>query len=199
MIHEKQNAILTFWFGDDSLKPLANRKLWFGKSPDFDAAIRQRFADDLETASHGAYDDWAKTPGGALALVLLLDQFPRHVHRGEDLAFSCDELALRASQIAIARELDIKLTIVERAFLYLPFEHSEKIEVQERSVELFRTLYEETRDQDERSFITEALEYAVRHRDIIEEFGRFPHRNEILGRESTRREIEFLKKPGANF
>lgn len=198
MNHDKQNRILGFWFGDNPLKPLANAKIWFSKDPQTDEEIRFQFGDLLDEAKTGAFDDWSKTANGALALVVLCDQMPRHVYRGDPRAFEFDDRALRAAQIAIDAGLDKKMTTVERCFLYLPFEHSENLDVQKRSIELFRDLFEDAHGE-ERNFITEALEYAVRHHEIIEAFGRFPHRNEILGRESTFAEREFLKRPDSTF
>lgn len=198
MIHEKQNRILNFWFGGDPLKPLANVDVWFSKSEAVDEQIRITFEPLLDEARTGAFDDWVKTANGALALVILCDQFPRHIYRGSEEAFEYDDRALRTAQIAIDTGLDKKMTTVERCFLYLPFEHSEDLDVQTRSVELFMDLYREALDE-EKSFIEEALRYAVRHRDIIQEFGRFPHRNDILGRPSTAEEKRFLKQPGSAF
>lgn len=198
MIHEKQNRILNFWFGEDSLKPLQNKNIWFSKNPKVDEQMREMFEPCLEEAATGAFDDWAKTPNGALALVILCDQFPRMVYRGEDRAFSFDGRALRAAQIAMAHGFQHKYTVIERCFLYLPFEHSEDLETQKRSVELYRDLFEEAQG-DERTFIAEALDYAIRHHEIIAQFGRFPHRNDALGRVSSRAEREFLKRPGSAF
>ncbi len=196
--HDKQNAILDFWFGDSALNPLANQALWFSKNQATDDIIRERFEGCLLDAESGAFDDWSKTANGALALVVLCDQFPRNIYRGDERSFAFDEKALRASQIAIAHDFDKKMNVVQRCFLYLPFEHSENIDVQSRSVELFKSLMDEAHGP-ERKFIEQALDFAVRHFEIIEKFGRFPHRNELLGRESTREESEFLKRPGSFF
>jgi uncharacterized protein (DUF924 family) len=198
MTHEKQRAILNFWFGEDPLKPLANLPVWFAKNSRMDALIREQFGSMIEDAGNGAFEDWSKTADGALALVILCDQFPRNVFREEPEAFAFDHIALRAAQIAMASGLDRKMSVVERCFLYLPFEHSEDADLQKRSVELFRDLFESAQG-DEQLFIAQALDYAVRHCEIIEKFGRFPHRNEILGRSSTREEREFLKRPGSVF
>lgn len=198
MTHEKQNRILTYWFGDNPLKPLQNMKIWFAKSAAVDADIRSNFGTELEEAGTGAYDDWAKTANGALALVVLCDQFSRMVYRDDERAFAFDDVALRAAQIAIAHGFHHKYSVIERCFLYLPFEHSEDLDMQRRSVDLFRDLFEEAQG-DERKFIAEALDYAIRHHEIIAQFGRFPHRNSILGRESSQAEREFLKRPGSAF
>lgn len=199
MTHEKQYRILQFWFGEDPLKPLEHQSLWFSKQPQNDEIIRQMFGPMLDEASTGAYDDWVKTPDGALALVVLCDQFSRHIHRDDALAFASDDRALKTAQMAIEQGFDLKYTFVERCFLYLPFEHSEDLAMQERAVELFRELFRATQTEEEGRFVAEALEYAIRHRDVIARFGRFPHRNETLGRETSRVEREFLKRPGAVF
>lgn len=198
MTHEKQNLILRFWFGDDSLHPLSHNKMWFSKSPQFDSVIRQNFEGMVEEAASGAFDDWAKTPDGALALVILLDQFPRNIYRGDERAFALDDHARRIAEIALDLGHDKHLTAVERCFLYLPLEHSEDITAQERAVTLFDELARETHD-GATPLVNEALSYAIRHRDIIARFGRFPHRNEALGRRSTNDEIEFLKRSDSTF
>ena len=196
--HDKQNSILRFWFGEDSLHPLTNSKMWFSKDHALDEVIRTNFGAMLDDAGTGAFDDWARTYRGALALVILCDQFPRNIFRGEDQAFAYDQRALRASQIAVDHGFDKELNCVERCFLYLPFEHAENIDVQSQSVELFSSLLEDAQGE-ELAFINEAIRYAKRHHEIIEKFGRFPHRNEMLGRESTREEKQFLKQPGSYF
>jgi uncharacterized protein (DUF924 family) len=196
--HRKQDEILTFWFGDEALQPLARQSIWFTKDAEVDQWMREHFQSMLGEALNGAYDDWSKVSRGALALVILCDQFPRNIYRDSDQAFAYDDRALRAAQIAIDHNFDRNMTVVERCFLYLPLEHSEDIAIQERSVQLFSTL-SDTATGEEKVFIQSALDYALKHRDIIAKFGRFPHRNEILGRASTRAEIEFLKRPGSYF
>jgi uncharacterized protein (DUF924 family) len=196
--HEKQEMIWSFWFGDDSLHFLKNQRLWFSKDPKFDSAIRAIFQPLLDQASTGAFDDWVHTKVGALALILLCDQFPRNAYRDDDRAFSFDHRALRATQVAIANGFDLQLSLVERYFLYLPLEHSEDLVTQDQSVRLFDELVRLAKP-DEAGFIESARTYAVRHRDVIARFGRFPHRNEILGRSSTRDESQFLKQPDSSF
>jgi uncharacterized protein (DUF924 family) len=143
-------------------------------------------------AAQGSLANWVGTAGDCLALVLLLDQFPRNAFRGTARAFASDALALEAARLALARGYDRDMLPVERLFVYLPFEHSERLEDQVRACELTRELapFAETKD---------IYQYAVRHRDIIARFGRFPHRNEALGRPSTPEETEFLKQPGSGF
>ncbi len=181
--------ILTFWFGTpDPALPVDYRPAWFEKNEAFDAEIRRDFGAAVERAIAGELDGMADDAGGALALLLLLDQFPRNLFRGTARAFAGDARARRIAARALARGDEAQLSPRHRAFLYLPFEHSESLADQERSVALFATL------DDPLSY-----DYAVRHRDVIARFGRFPHRNAALGRSSTPEEIEFLKTPGSSF
>jgi uncharacterized protein (DUF924 family) len=198
MTHDKQKQVLDFWFGDDPLSALEKSDLWFGRDPGFDDQIRLRFADMVADGATGAFDDWAKTARGALALVLLLDQFPRNIFRGEPRAFANDVHARRIAEIAIDHGLDHHLSAIERVFLYLPLEHSEDLLAQQRAVDLYMNLVDEA-EEGEHQFVTEALAYALSHRDIIERFGRFPHRNDIVGRESNKAERDFLKTPFSAF
>jgi uncharacterized protein (DUF924 family) len=181
--------VLDFWFGP---APHAARGEWFRKDPAFDAAIRARFGDAVEAAIAGAHGDWAETPHGALARVLLLDQFTRNIYRDTPRAFAGDALALATAAGAIDAGLDRSLDRFERSFLYLPFEHAEDGAMQERSLALFSRLAQETGE-------TSALEWAEKHAAIVRRFGRYPHRNEILGRASTAEEIAFLQEPGSRF
>lgn len=172
--------VLDFWFGQD-------RKAWFGKNPAFDEEIRQRFAALYDLGATGLLADWRRTPADCLALVILLDQFPRNMFRGSARAFASDAMALDAAKHALSMRFDRDLSVDERTFLYLPFEHSESLADQEQACQLMRPLGEEL------------LSYALRHKTIIERFGRFPHRNAVLGRRSTPAEEEFLKQPGSSF
>lgn len=198
MIHAKQEQVLTFWFGDDSLNALDKQDLWFAKDDSFDEEIRTKFGDMIADAAAGAFEDWAKTARGALALVLLLDQFPRNIFRDDAMAFSCDVHARRIAEMAIDRGLDRQLSAIERVFLYLPLEHSEDLIAQQRAVSLYEGLINDAQD-GERAFVTEALAAALGHRDIIAQFGRFPARNSIIGRESTKAEQQFLKTPFSGY
>ena len=179
--------ILVFWFAGD---PSAHRPAWFQKDPDFDAGCT-RFADALAAAKRGDYDSWAETPRGALALLILLDQLSRNLHRGSAEAFAADAKARGVARAAIARGFDAGLTPPERMFLYLPFEHSEDMADQNESVRLFETLRDALGDN--------TVSYAHRHRDVIQRFGRFPHRNAVLGRISTAAELAYLAEPGSGF
>lgn len=198
MTHEKQREILDFWFGGDSLHELDRSDVWFGKATALDNQIRARFGERVESAGTGAFDDWAKTAQGALALILLLDQFPRNIYRGDAKSFAFDERARRIAENALDRGLDSKLSVIERIFLYLPFEHSEDLAAQDRAVELYTRLAADA-EPDERAIVDQALEYASLHRAIISRFGRFPHRNDLIGRETSPEEREFLKTPNSSF
>ena len=178
MSNHRAEEVLRFWFGQDP-------KRWFEKNATFDAEIRSRFLALYEELSSSA--DWLSGPRDCLARTIVLDQFPRNMFRGTPRAFAADPLALAAAKHAVAKSWDRDLLPVEKQFLYLPFEHSESLADQERACELMRTL-----DED-------LYGWALKHKVIIERFGRFPHRNEILGRESTPEEIEFLKQPGSGF
>jgi uncharacterized protein (DUF924 family) len=179
--------VLDFWFGGDAA---AQHKVWFEKNAEFDTACA-RFSDALHQAKTGALDDWAGTPRGALALIILLDQFPRNLHRGSPEAFAADAKARGIARAAVACGFDRQLAPVERIFVYLPFEHSEQLADQDESVRLFETL--------RHALGTEAVDYAYRHRDVIRRFGRFPHRNAALSRDSTEEELAYLAEPGAGF
>ena len=187
-------AILDFWFvpRPGEVAENGSRKVWFTRNDAFDADIRARFGDTLAAAVAGAYGEWCTSPHGSLARVILLDQFTRNAYRGTPRAFDGDARALATAEDAIEHRFDAALGAHERWFLYMPFQHSESLAVQERSVDLFDALARETG-------LTDPLPYPQRHRDIIRRFGRFPHRNEILGRASTAEEIAFLRERGSRF
>ncbi|QRK12130.1 DUF924 domain-containing protein [Archangium violaceum] len=186
--------ILTFWFGPPS-EPghTAPRALWFERDAAFDAECAHRFLATHEKAAAGELNAWRDEPRSALALVLLLDQFPRNLFRESPRAYASDAQAREVARHALARGLDVPLPPVWRWFFYLPFEHSEDIHDQRLAVFLFEVLAL----QDPGS--AESLEYARRHHDIIARFGRFPHRNARLGRESTPEEAAFLQEPNSSF
>jgi uncharacterized protein (DUF924 family) len=167
------------------------RKEWFRKDAAFDAAIRDRFGAEVETALAGGFADWTD-PRAALARVLLLDQFTRNIFRDSPRAFAGDKLALATAQEAIVRGDDAALNPVERRFLYLPFSHAEDASAQERAVALCTRLRDETGDGD-------PLLWAEKHAAVIRRFGRYPHRNATLGRTSTPEEITFLREAGSRF
>lgn len=182
-------AVLEFWFGTPRGR---SRVEWFRKDPAFDEELRGRFGDLHAAAARRELESWRASPEPMLALVVVLDQFSRNLYRGDARAFAQDAHALECARQAIARGDDLLLLPVERQFLYLPYEHSESLADQETGVDLMRSLdaFEETRG---------VSDWAVRHRDIVARFGRFPHRNAALGRGSTPEELEFLKQPGSGF
>ncbi len=185
--------ILTFWFGKpknaDYGKP---RQVWFQKNPEFDQQIRNHFLADYQLAAQGQLQHWKESPDSCLALILLFDQIPRNVFRGQAQAFATDNQALEAAKYAVSQGFDQQMLPVQRWFIYLPFEHSENLADQEKSVELMRQLSD---DPDSAS----PIDYAIRHWKVIQQFGRFPHRNLILGRKNTPEEQEFLQQPGSSF
>jgi len=193
--------ILTFWFGEDPAAPLARRETWFKKDPAFDAEVTARFGDSLALAPGGAMAEWWHEPESALAFIILTDQFPRNIHRDTPDAFRFDPLALHCSLTGQARGLDTALSPVMRYFFIMPLMHAESLEIQARSVAAFTALADACADapEDVRKTLESALDYAKAHRDVVERFGRFPHRNAILGRENTPAEAEYLAKPGAGF
>lgn len=193
-----QQTILDFWFGSNPEAPLQNAPKWFKKDAAFDEEIRQHFRRHIEAAGRGIYDNWRDSAKGSLAFIILTDQFPRNVYRGTPRAFAFDELALSASLDGQANDFDDQLGFVERWFFYMPMEHSEDLALQDRCVEQFEELAEQVPDELRDAF-DGALDYAERHRDVIERFGRFPHRNEVLGRKSTPEEAEYLEQPGSGF
>lgn len=190
-----------FWFGEireERSYFLDQTKLWFQKSDQTDQLIREKFETPLIDASQGKLDDWKESPQGFVSLIILLDQFPRNIYRNTKRAFEFDSQALSLSQEMIEKKWDQKLTVSERLFAYLPFEHSESLKDQEKSMELFRTLKDEAPEAIQKS-AESLIDFAQRHYDIIHRFGRFPHRNEILGRPSAPEEIEFLKQKNSSF
>ena len=191
----RPDALLTFWFGhprDDQTYYEAWHKRWFTPDPQFDATIRDSFLADYQLATQRQLMHWQEAPRSGLALIILLDQFSRNMFRGTGQAFATDPLAREVANHLINWRFDLQLLPVERSFVYLPFMHSETLADQQRSVILFRQLAQE------RSYLN-SVSFAVRHHEIIERFGRFPHRNAILGRSSTPEEEEFLTQPGSSF
>lgn len=194
-------AILNYWFGadsDDAAVVKQKSALWWSKSREIDEDIRQRFESWMMKASAGELSQWQSTPSGLLALILLTDQFPRNVYRDSPRAFAQDSKALACCLEGLDVGCDIELRPIERVFFYLPLEHAESLECQNRSVALFRRLAQSV-PSEQKPVFQEYLDYAVRHRDVIARFGRFPHRNRILGRETTTEETTFLAEPGSSF
>tara|TARA_R100000005_G_C5003701_1_gene212245 strand:+ start:1251 stop:1814 length:564 start_codon:yes stop_codon:yes gene_type:complete len=186
---DRVQEILDFWFLPEDDKDYGTpRRAWFEKNPEFDAEITTRFLDDFEKAEAGERLDWAETAKGSLALILLFDQFTRNMFRDTARAFSADGKAREIARHMIERGFYGELNKFQKQFAALPFEHSEDLEDQKLSVELFKALGD-----------AELLDYAEKHYVIIERFGRFPHRNKQLGRESTPEEKEFLTQPNSSF
>lgn len=177
-----QESVLNFWFNE--LTP----KQWWQKSSELDDMIRERFYRLHQQASAGELYHWRSTANGALAEVLVLDQFSRNMYRDHPMAFATDALALALAQTAIEKGFDTQLEPTERAFLYMPFMHSESALIHQQAVALFTALG-----------MPNNLEYEYRHKEIIDRFGRYPHRNAILGRESTQEEQVFLTQAGSHF
>ncbi|MBX3223295.1 MAG: DUF924 domain-containing protein [Labilithrix sp.] len=190
--------VLRFWLGPDGSPPLANATKWYKKDDAFDREIADRFGDTLELAARGGLDGWKTTPRGRLALVIVLDQFSRNVYRGGPRSFAQDARACDLTLAAIAGGDEASLTIVERWFLYMPLMHAEDADLQRQCVSAFERL-ERDAPEDLAKSVANSLDYAKRHAVIVERFGRFPHRNAILGRSSTPEELEFLKQPGSSF
>jgi uncharacterized protein (DUF924 family) len=186
--------VLDFWFGaPDSAEFGTQRKAWFVKDAEFDRRIVERFGPTIERALRGELDAWAQTPSGALARILLLDQFTRNAFRGDRRAFAGDAQALAAAIALVGSRQDESLPSVLRAFVYLPFEHAEGLAMQDEAIRLFTRLVARSPE------LASMLDYAHRHRLVIERFGRFPHRNTILGRRSTAEELAHIATPGTAF
>jgi uncharacterized protein (DUF924 family) len=175
--------VLDFWF-----LPLGHpdhgksREVWWSGPPEFDAEIRERFSAAFERAIDGAFDHWRQSPDGALALILLCDQFPRNMHRRSAHAFAGDGKALETARLALARSYPTAFNLTLRLFFYMPFQHSEELVDQELGCALFAAFED-----------AETMKHAIEHRDLISRFGRFPHRNDVLGRTCTEEELDYLK------
>lgn len=180
--------VLKFWFEQNG------REQWFGKEPAFDEEIRRRFGETAHLARDGKLERWVEAPHSCLALLILIDQFSRNLYRESPLAWSADVHALAIARLALEKGFEASLSDVERAFLYLPFMHSEDLADQERCVALTAPF---AGSDDE--FLEANYKSACKHRDIIARFGRFPHRNAVLGRTSTPEEVDFLKEPDSSF
>jgi uncharacterized protein (DUF924 family) len=195
------DEILAFWFKEQALSaPQIDRRMdiWFGEDPVFDEAIKAEFEDDIERASQGQLDYWADEPRGRLALILLIDQFRRNIHRGTAKAFSHDKLALKLCVEGAMEKKDKGLTPIQKVFFYMPLQHAESTKVQAKSVELFNKLAESVSPTYQETFLTVA-QFAELHKDIIDQFGRFPHRNQLLDRKNTPEEDEYLAGDSPDF
>ncbi|MBA4691055.1 DUF924 family protein [Stutzerimonas stutzeri] len=193
--------LLHWWFGQGtSATEIAAEKqrLWFGYRPQQDAEARERFGALVEQALNGDLQDWAELPEGWLALVLLLDQLPRMIHRDTPRAFAGDERAQQLVRDGLAHGGDMLLSPIQRVFIYLVLEHAENLAVQDLAVAHFTAL-RDIAAEHEQALFRDFLDYAERHREVISRFGRFPHRNAILGRDSSDSEQSFLQQPGSSF
>lgn len=204
MTSDQAPAILEFWFGKLPLDrdELEDRmSVWFAdgsKDRHVDYAIRDRFGEAMQRAASGELDAWASSPRRSLALILLLDQFPRNVYRGSARAFASDDRALQTTLTGIEQGADGALDPIERFFYYMPLQHAESLDVQEQAVTLFTRLVDDF-PAEVRSLVASSAEFARKHRDIVKRFGRFPHRNRALGRASTPEEIRYLAEGGESF
>jgi len=190
-----------FWFGvdpDDRAVAKTRASLWWSQNPATDHEIRRRFEPLLLAAEAGDLEAWRSPIENRLSLILVTDQFPRNVYRDTPDAFRFDPIARELCVEAVATRAERLLRPIERVFVYMPLEHSENIDDQRWCEALFRELTEEVAGRLRATFAG-FLDYAIRHREIVERFGRFPHRNSVLGRESTREEVEFLRQPGSSF
>ncbi len=200
---QRIDDILDFWFGSadgpiTGQLPEDQPSMWFSGGPQVDETIEERFGEDIEKALDGAYDDWADNPSGRLALILLLDQFTRNVYRGTAQAFSGDPKALSLTLDGLDQRQDVELDPIGRVFFYMPLEHAEELGHQQRCVDLMKSLTNEV-DDPRRALFKGFYDYAIDHQDIIERFGRFPHRNPLLDRPSTDEEEQFLADNDTNF
>jgi uncharacterized protein (DUF924 family) len=193
--------ILSFWFREQALSaPQIDRRMdiWFSEDAVFDHEIEKEFSDDVVAACDGKLDHWAAEPHGRLALIILIDQFRRNIHRGSAAAFSKDKLALKLCVEGAMEKKDKGLTPIERVFFYMPLQHAESKKVQAKSLELYNRLAEAVSPTYRETFLT-CAQFAELHKDIVDQFGRFPHRNVLLGRENTAEESEYLAADSPDF
>lgn len=193
--------VIEFWFGSDINDPALAKKqssLWWKKSPQTDSQIREIFAAGLQGLVSGDYNHWLENPRGRLAAIIVADQFSRNMYRDSPRAFSQDALALSWCLEGIAAGHDVQLPLICRVFFYMPLEHAESLEMQDLSLEKFTELAELAPEGDGETFAG-FVDFARRHRDVIVSFGRYPHRNSILNRQSSAAEQAYLDKPGSGF
>jgi len=197
------DRISNFWFGnlkENEIPSEEYRKRWWIKDHENDKRIKDSLGDYLNLAIKGELDDWKTTPLGTLALILLFDQFTRNIYRDTADAFSQDQEAIEISISGIKKGFDLELHPVQRIFYYMPLMHSEDMSMQEKSIESFSNLAKQfTTPEAISKMVSGSSDYALKHYVIIKRFGRYPHRNQILGRGSTQEEIEFLSQPGSSF
>jgi uncharacterized protein (DUF924 family) len=197
----KQDGILSFWFGpikQDGTWSDYYAKRWFSSDPEFDDQIKLLFERDVENAALGRFQDWKECPKGRLALILLLDQFPRNLYRGTARAFAYDKRALALCLEGIELGQDKKLAPIQQQFFYMPLMHAEEKAIQDKSIEIFQTLSIRVPFK-QKEYFENTLRFATLHHHIVQQFGRFPHRNSILGRTSTQEEQEYLNESNQSF
>ncbi len=195
------DAILAFWFKEHELTaPQIDRRMdiWFGEDAVFDAELKEKFLGDVELAADGKLNHWASEPRGRLALILLIDQFRRNIFRNTAEAFSKDKLALKLCVEGAMEKKDKGLTPIQKVFFYMPLQHTESAKVQAKSVELYNRLAESVSPTYQETFLV-CAQFAELHKDIVDQFGRFPHRNKLLGRENTPEEDEYLAGDSPDF
>jgi len=201
MNENRIETVLSFWFGklpDDETFPTDAAKKWFHGGEEVNQLIKNQFGGDLTLAIQGKLDSWKATPRGRLALIILLDQYSRNIYGDSPQAFEQDGKALGLASEGLTIGHDKLLRPVERTFYYMPFEHSEELTMQQKGMQLFSDLADQVPPSIEFP-IRSSLDWMQQHKSIIERFGRFPHRNAILGRQSTPEEVDFLKEPGSSF
>ena len=199
--HARIEAIISFWFRQQELTaPQIDQRMdvWFSENPVFDHEIEKEFLTDVEAASEGKLNHWAAESRGRLALILLLDQFRRNIYRKSVDAFALDKIALKLCVEGAMEKIDQGLTPIQRVFYYMPLQHAESRKVQAKSVALYERLAEAVSPTYKETFLTVA-QFAELHRDIIDQFGRFPHRNKLLNRENTAEEAEYLADDSPSF
>ena len=198
---ERIEAVLSFWFEEQALSaPQIDRRMeiWFGSDPVFDLEISKEFTDDVDLASAGKLNHWAESPRGRLALIIMIDQFRRNIYRNTVKAFSKDKLALKYCVEGAMKKHEQDLTPIEKVFFYMPLQHAESRKVQAKSAEIYRRIAASVSPTYQETFET-ILQFAELHKDIIDQFGRFPHRNKLMERENTSEENEYLAGDSPNF
>ncbi len=196
------DKVLEFWFGDSRHSTdefLRRRQIWFTASDEFDEEIKVRFESYIEQAAERSSECLRSSPKEIISLIILLDQFPRNIYRGTPRAFAYDSYSLGLTKKVIETGLDDSFTFVERLFVYMPLQHSEEKEVQQLSVKMFQRLIDVADDEVHKQSAKDSLKYSELHKEIIDQFGRFPHRNEILDRVSTQEELDYLAAGAETF
>jgi len=198
---ERFDALLNYWFGDERNEftvPKEVLQKWFASTSEDDLYIKSEFGADLEKAVNGEYEYWRAEPRSCLALAILCDQFPRQIYRKEAGSFTHDLYCQSVVLDALQKGFDQKVRPIERVFYYMPLEHAESLDIQDMCVQKFQSLLHDAPKENNEQYMS-FYNYSLRHKDMIERFGRFPYRNEILGRDSSPEELAYLKEPGSSF